>query len=761
MKELSIKLSDYIEYKRPNYMFLKLIPSNSIRNYNSDKILSLIAGLYRSIDKQIRTTNNKLFFECNAKISYYIYIEKTKVEFYFIVPETHFNLYKDKIIDVWQNKITIVVVPEIPLFNNECTKFYMTYKKEDAMSLSCDKRNNVLLNSLLTKVHIMEEGDKVGVFYNFAPTYQKNWRVKYDKTITKLKDDLPISKNKLNALYIANMLLLYISKLCDVILDALSFGNKKVVEVKKIKDLYLSDDTRRKRDEQIIDTQILCFSYSECKSREYNNALSICESYECLDNDNRIVFKKYKGSKVNMFDTRIKNAEVFKVQPREGQNFISLPGRELLEEHKIIQHTDVLESEIPNELRTGIICIGENTYKGTISRAFLPTGKNERNLSLIIIGPTRSGKSTLISNISNDARKGGECTIIFDFCANCELSDSVCNDVGNVLNVDCSDFDKLQGLGYNEADISISKISAMEQYKNAKIKTTQLITLIDSVNSDDRDLKAKMNKFLTAAALVVFISNGSVKDVFMVLQDYKIRHYYISKITNEYLEFYDEYINVLNELDDMDNKKKVVGTKYNTAIIGIMDRVGQLKQNTYMELMLKKDCKNNFNLIEEIQKNQIICFRMPEHMFTNESEKDPYCTYWMSKIWLAVKMRNAYIPKEEHVKLNVIIDELSQVPHCEEFVRSKLSQMAKFNCKMIFSCHYLNQIKIIREELKSASATYMLISGCNKDNYKELKEELDPYTLDDVLRLKKHYSLNLVKADEGYVKFVTKLPKPL
>jgi hypothetical protein len=111
MKELSIKLSDYIEYKRPNYMFLKLIPSNSIRNYNSDKILSLIAGLYRSIDKQIRTTNNKLFFECNAKISYYIYIEKTKVEFYFIVPETHFNLYKDKIIDVWQNKITIVVVP--------------------------------------------------------------------------------------------------------------------------------------------------------------------------------------------------------------------------------------------------------------------------------------------------------------------------------------------------------------------------------------------------------------------------------------------------------------------------------------------------------------------------------------------------------------------------------------------------------------------------------------------------------------------------
>jgi hypothetical protein len=133
----------------------------------------------------------------------------------------------------------------------------------------------------------------------------------------------------------------------------------------------------------------------------------------------------------------------------------------------------------------------------------------------------------------------------------------------------------------------------------------------------------------------------------------------------------------------------------------------------------------------------------------------------MSKIWLALKFRDSFIPSEKHVKVNIIIDELSQVNHCEEFVRSKLSQISRFNGKIIISCHYLNQIKIIRNELRSANASYMLISGCDKQNYEELDKELIPYTVDDLLHLKEHTSLNLIKTADGYVKFITKLPDPL
>jgi hypothetical protein len=459
-----------------------------------------------------------------------------------------------------------------------------------------------------------------------------------------------------------------------------------------------------------------------------------------------------------MLETRIPGADTIKVQSREGQNFLSLPGQELLSEHKIIDHLEVLEHDVPVELQKGSISLGEVVYKGNSIKAYLPTSKNERCLTLVLIGPTRSGKTTAISNFSNDARNNGECTIIFDFCGKCELSDSVNQDIHNVMNIDCSDLSKLQGMGYNEA--YRSETDPMKQYENAKIQTTNLLTLIDSINSEDRDLKAKMNKYLTAAALVVFINNGRIKDVFSILQDHRLRWEYIKMVPGYLLEYLSEYIDVMKEIDEVKDGD-VVGTKGNTAIYGIMDRIGQLKQNTYMELMFKKDCKNNFNLVEEIQKNQIICFRMPEHMFSTQNEKDTYCTYWLTKIWLALKFRKAYIPDKDHIKLNVVVDELYQVPHCQEFMRSKLSQMAKFSCKVIISAHYLNQIKIIRDELKSANSSYLLISGCDKANYMELKEELSPYTVDDLLHLKKYHSLNLIKMPDGFVTFVTKLPKPL
>lgn len=53
----------------------------------------------------------------------------------------------------------------------------------------------------------------------------------------------------------------------------------------------------------------------------------------------------------------------------------------------------------------------------------------------------------------------------------------------------------------------------------------------------------------------------------------------------------------------------------------------------------------------------------------------------------------------------------------------------------------------------------MLIAGCGKDNYSELKEELEPYTLEDLIGLKRYTSLNLIKTDDGYAKFITELPK--
>lgn len=763
MKAKFMKMSEWFEYTNPNYLFLRLTPSYSIRNYNSGNFISLIARLYVSMNDRISSINKKLIIEGNAKLGYYIYMEKERVEFYFIVPEKHFNLFKDKIIDTWSNKITITKVEDIPQFSQECTAYYMVYKKNDALSLTCDSRNNTLICGQLSTLHVMEQGDKVGVFYNFIPMQQKTWKATWDNAVKDMQESISAAKCK--SIFSAAVIraLNFSLKIVDVALDAITFNNN-AEKKKPLKDLELGPASKKKRGEYIAKCQILCFSESTDRRKEKELAVSMCSKFECLNENNVLVSHKINPAnvkKINLLDTQIKGIPTNKIQPGEGQNFISLPGREPLEEFKIIQRTEVLECDTPAVLRKGVMCIGYNQFKDELIKTYLPMDPRLRNLALVIIGPTRAGKTTLISNITKDATDGMECTILFDFCGHCELSDTVNSVIikDKILNIDCSDLNNLEGMGYNE--VGIINGSVLEQYEVAKIKTSQLKTLIDACNDDDRELKAKMDKYLKAASLVVFINNGSINDVFEVLLNHKPREKYIKLIPADLLPYLDDKIQVLNELDEKNNKGFVTGSKMTPAINGIMDRLENLKTNTYMELMLKKDCSNNINLLEEIQKNQVICLRMPERMFSTEAEKDAYCTYWMSKIWLAVKFRDDYMPREKQVKVNLIIDELSQVEYCENFVRSKLSQMAKFNCKTILSCHYLNQIKIIRSELRSASASYMLIAGCDKENYDELKHELEPYTVEDLLRLKEFNSLNLIKLGDGYAKFVTHLPDKL
>lgn len=180
-----------------------------------------------------------------------------------------------------------------------------------------------------------------------------------------------------------------------------------------------------------------------------------------------------------------------------------------------------------------------------------------------------------------------------------------------------------------------------------------------------------------------------------------------------------------------------------------------------MELMLEKSTEGNIDLAEEVQKNQLICIKMPEDMFNTDSERDIYTTYWIGKLWLAMQIRAKNIPKEERKTCHLIIDELYQVENTEAYLSDKMNRLSKFRLKPIVSCHYLDQLKHLRKELKGASASYMLLSGCDKDNFRELEYLLKPFELESLVNLPKHHSMNLIKSKDGYGRFITKLPAPV
>lgn len=123
MREIS--LSKYFRLIHPEYVYLKLTPAKSIRNYDSDKIIKAIASMYKSLVNRMGKINKQYFFNIPCKVSYYIYLEKSNVEFYFIIPKEYMTLLKEKISDTWKS-ITIEITENIPLLSDNSLKYYLT-----------------------------------------------------------------------------------------------------------------------------------------------------------------------------------------------------------------------------------------------------------------------------------------------------------------------------------------------------------------------------------------------------------------------------------------------------------------------------------------------------------------------------------------------------------------------------------------------------------------------------------------------------------
>lgn len=763
-----IKLSKYFELVNPVYSYIQIIPHKSIRNYNSSNIVKAISNTYKSINQRVHKEQKKLFFETNFKISYIMDIKTDDVKFYFLIPSVYKSLIIDKIMEIWK-QVTIKELDTIDNFSTNYTTYSMSYKKDDALSLNVDKKTNEPLNSILNVIDVMESDDKIRIAYNFMPISQRGWDERFQEMQEKLRLSKPLEKKVTSFDFIIKSCFRTVMVVLDSLLEVLQdftgaeHGKDDVSLYKSVMNIIgqqneISISTKKKKDATIVNTQIAIMSSSENPTREINNAVSVCHGYNVLSEDNELIYKKVKN-RINIEDYDFKiDANIFSSD--ECQNFIQIPADTLLKDYKI-NHIDNLETSVPLELQAGAWNIGTNVCKGNSINAYLSTDKEFRNLPLCVIAPNRAGKTTLLKNLAKDSINNGECTILFDFCGECEFSNDVLRTFpkNKVMVLDCSDFDNLQGMGFNE--LYTNNLNPFEKYKSAKMQTSMLTSFVNSINIDNQ-LEPRMNRYLKAASLATFLSNGSISDVFEVLQNHVARNDFISMIPENQRLNMGEYVLTLHELDEYSKSSTpvIIGTRI-SYIQSILNRLDAIKSNSYMELMLKKDCENNINLVQEIQKNQLICLKMPESMFATEEEKDVYCTYWINKIWGALQQRHAVLVERDRTKVNIFVDELYQVPCCQNFLKTKLNQIAKKTAKIVISCHSLEQIKYIRPELKNASTSYMLISGCSKDNFYELKEELSPYELDDLLSLKRYYSLNMVKTCDGYSKFITKLPTTL
>ena len=768
-KVQSVPLSKLLEVKKAEYITVQLIPTKSNKNNATSSIATLINSMYVKVNKLITIENKKLIIKNTLKASYYIHITKKDVGFYFIIPKVHFIKFKSKFTEVWKN-IEIREVDSIPIDPNECTKYQLRYSMNDSLSLSVDKRNNELLSSNMSVLEVLEQNECVGIFYNFIPTSEQEsnyFKITYKEAIERYKngENLKKSKNVIDlGIITLKFLITFLDDLVNSILSTSKINHQLFISTNKIE----SPSTVRKAKNNICKSQVIILSKSDKKEREKQLSLSACNSFDEISEDNKLVSKKI-NKKINIYSTIINDVAVNMTSEDECNNFIALPGASLLNQYKNIEHKQTRENPVPEELKSGVVNLGEVKYKDNKECAYLSNDKSLQSLPLAIMGGSRSGKSTFSINMCKNIIDAGEGLIVIDFIKNTELAEQIKSivPINRLIEIDLSNPKHVQSLAYNEIRIK-EGMSKDEVLKIARMQTNYVLQLVNIINNDDKQLAPKMRKYLGAAARVAFCSPGtSMKDILKILQSHTVRHEFIDKLSEELKIDLEDSIIALEELDDYSKVTKdnpiptICGTKDN-KIEGIIDRIDLLRENLVIDSMLSKDPKDNVDFVDAMEQGKVVLIRMRDIDFDDDISIDILTTFFIQKIWIATKIRGTM--HEHPGRCTVLIDEVFQSPTSQKLLTKQFVQSAKFGLKYVLTLHYMDQLsKEAQSALKNSNASYMLISGVDKKAFEALEEEFNVhgYCLDDLLNLKQYHSLNLIKSKDGYQSFITKLPPEL
>lgn len=757
----SMKFSDYIELRKEEYVTLQLIPTKSNKNNSTDNIAALVNSMFIKTDNLIKRENKKLIINTYLKASYYIHITKEEVQFYFILPKIHLTKFRTKFKECWKH-IEIKEVDKIPIDITKCTKYQLQYTKNDVLSLDIDKRNNDLLNANMTVIDILETNDVVGILYNFIPTGEREnlfFKQQYKENITKYKNGHNLKKSK-NIYDLGVELLKFIIGYTEDFLSSFQAQKKERREIFITAKRDTSNSTKRKNTKDICKTQVLVLSQSTDKQREKDIAISMCNSFKAITDNNEFSYKIINKT-IDIKRPTIPNVAINKTSIEECQNFIALPGRDLIEQYNIIEHNKIIYNPVPKCLQDGNMFIGLVNYKEQVYNAYFSMHEEFKNLERVLIGSKGSGKSYKMMKIAQDAIAIGNGVVVIDIIGNCKLSKSIADKTpkDKLIRIKCNNFDDIQAYVYNEITIN----SSMKPYQivsNAIQRTQQLQVLIDAINEDSSKLSTRMIKFLFAAGAVVYSSkhSASLSDLLECLEFHEVRHNFIESLSPELTKLLQKRINKLFELDDVDKNGKVKGTK-DSKIEGILDRVALLEMSSHTEVALNKTCENNINFVDAIRDNKVILIEIPEQEFPSQMLRNVMATFYLSKVWLAKILldKEDYQPTTE-----LLFDEFYKCPNCQILFETIFAEARKYRLISTVAIHSLGQLSSkCRLTLKGGGASYMLLAGADIAAYRELHTQLQHFGYDEqsFLDLDTYHAMCLIKnEDENYSAFIARLP---
>lgn len=782
-------IDNILQYEHNPMITYKIKPDYDVQNTDNDVISHALACMYLTPRQRLQVTKFKL--EPPQKSYFDIILRHNRVNFYFTVHEDYSDLIIGKMKTVWnKSEISRTPLENVNSFNPKHTEVSeLVLRDYNFKSLDTDKGNLYPLTNMIGITKLLKEGEQVRINIAIEAVNRNNWvSVAKDEFKAykkgKVIDNSMSTKEKalklgfqgaemgLN-LYIDYKLLIFESIFGVIIPD------KKEEELPKFelkidsldamqqqnKYVGLTPQSTYKMTSEVFKTHITILSESLDKNRSKLNMLAVANNYRDLNGDNELVSRLLSKQEQNTLFNQVMNFNVrtlnkCTLSDKEIAKLIQLPQKDLQQQYNI-ESIDSREMKIPKELLGGNVRIGIAELLGRELTATWSKDKDIMSLAKIFVGCQNAGKTTALIRTVKECHIAKYSNFIIDFIESCETARKVSEVIpdGEKVIISLGKKSFIPSLAYNEVSKLINEdMDGWERVRLANLLAEQVEYLINAVTDvSTGELTAPMLRYLHSACMVTFIKPfAKINDVFNVLRRWDIRNEAIRYA--KYSKCFDEDDDIffdLEELHERDKTGKIIGTR-DSYIVGILNRITLLQKNPYLKEMLKADIDESQDFTTYINEGKSVFIEIPQYLFPSVMIRDILTTFFISRIWLTVQMRE----NNKDARLcNVIFDEVHQVPTTARFLSNHVTEFRRHRLGLMLTCHYLKQLKDLLGALKSSGVSYVLIAGTEKENLEMLKEELKPFTIEEGLALKPHTSLNIINYGNQYAKFITKLPE--
>ena len=786
--------------KHDEMVTFKITPDFGVSNTKNEIITSAITNIYQTPSK--RVCLDTLSYKKTSKVFFNIVLENRNASFYISVPKAYEDLFEGKMSSCWKKSAideiqdkSFLKIPQSTTVGGE-----LLLKDYNFKSISTNLSDTSHLNSLFQLMRSMGKDDKIIINIAIEPMLRHNWLSIVQDESQKDRSGKPkISQDNLSDIalkkalegltMITDFYLEYRFLMFETVLGLMGDSESEEKSSQHFSQPSFeervptrgSGGSSAKKMSDVAKCKITILSSSPSESKAKINLMSVAESYKELNDDNEFIMKPLSSSQVVSRIREVKTNDVSTgtsciLSTKELAKLIQLPPKQAQRDFKI-KAIDELEGEVSKEFLQGDVPMAITKIRGKEYIVYRSNDKSTRCLPWIAIGSQNVGKTTLMKRIAYENYKMGDANLVIDTIQDCKIAqacrESIPKEKRVDIHVSTSNLTNIPSFSFNEVSRLITEdMDGFERESLASEIAEQVQLIITNISDDSNGgLTDAMIRYLYSACLVTFIRpNATLNDVFDVLRKPNMRHKAIeyakkSRCLHDEEEIFYNLYQLDKEIkvkefytDDEGNRVEESVTKIvnnDSAIVGINNRLTQLEKIPYVKRMLKQPPRKEEDFLKYIEEGKTIVISIPQHDFKSKKIRDMIGLYYFSRVWLAVQSRTN---NDDATPCHIFFDEVYTIPSTLKLLEAHVTEFRRHRLGFFSSCHHLGQFGDTLLSFKSAGGNYILFSSAEKNSFNLLKEEVEPFELEDLMRLKEHHAIIIQRGMDGYSKYIGRIP---